>query len=128
MIFTVLEQHKLLFKRWLLFNKNQLECQGRSALLSVQFTLDKTADFLLFRNSVRVYYCHFSHGFSSVSNRHRPRTIPRDSTFPNRHGPSRLTAFNLFYYKSSNIFPRNGKVYFHLAKTDFHASPISSIL
>ena len=32
--------HKLLFKRWLVSNKNQLECQGRSALLSVQFTLD----------------------------------------------------------------------------------------
>ena len=51
MIFTVLEQHKLLFKRWLLSNKNQLECQGRSALLSIQFTLDKTADFLLFESS-----------------------------------------------------------------------------
>ena len=35
MIFTVLEQHKLLLKRWLLSNKNQLECQGRSDLLSV---------------------------------------------------------------------------------------------
>ena len=35
------------FKRWLLSNKNQLECQGRSALLSVQFTLDKTADFFV---------------------------------------------------------------------------------
>ena len=59
MIFTMLEQHKLLFKRWLVSNKNQLECQGRSALLSVQFTLDKTADFLLFRNSVGIHYCHF---------------------------------------------------------------------
>ena len=29
---TLLEQHKLLFKRWSLSNKNQLECQGRSAL------------------------------------------------------------------------------------------------
>lgn len=47
MKFTLLEQHKLLFKRWLLSNKNQLECQGRSALLSVQFTLDKTADFFV---------------------------------------------------------------------------------
>ena len=47
MIFTVLEQHKLMFKRWLVSNKNQLECQGRSALLSVQFTLDKTADFFV---------------------------------------------------------------------------------
>jgi len=36
---TLLEQHKLLFKHWLLSNKNQLECQGRSAELSVQFTL-----------------------------------------------------------------------------------------
>ena len=47
MKFTLLEQHKLLFKRWLLSNKNQLECQGRSALLNVQFTLDKTADFFV---------------------------------------------------------------------------------
>ena len=73
MIFTVLEQHKLLFKCWLVSNKNQLECQGRSALLSVQFTLDKTADFLLFRNSVGIHYCHFPPpDFSPVPNRHRP--------------------------------------------------------
>ena len=44
---TLLEQHKLLFKRWLVSNKNQLECQGCSALLNVQFTLDKTADFFI---------------------------------------------------------------------------------
>ena len=69
---TLLEQHKLLFERWLVSNKNQLECQGHSALLSVQFTLDKTADFSLFRNSVRIHYCHFSPDFSPVSNRHRP--------------------------------------------------------
>ena len=69
---TLLEQHKLLFKHWLLSNKNQLECQGRSAELSVQFTLDKTADFLLFRNSIGIHYCHFSPDFAPVSNRHRP--------------------------------------------------------
>ena len=72
MIFTVLKQHKLMFKRWLVSNKNQLECPGRSALLSVQFTLDKTADFLLFRNSVGIHYCHFPPDFSPVPNRHRP--------------------------------------------------------
>ena len=72
MKFTLLEQYKLPSKRWLVSKKNQLECQGRSALLNIQFTLDKTADFLLFRNSVRIHYCHFSPDFSPVSNRYRP--------------------------------------------------------
>ena len=49
MRFTLLEQHKLLFKRWLVSDEEQLECQGRSALLSA---LDKTANFLLFRKWV----------------------------------------------------------------------------
>lgn len=70
-IFALLEHYKLPFKRRLISNKNQLECQGRSALLlSVQFTLDKTAAFLLFRNSVEIHYCHFAPDFSPVPNRH----------------------------------------------------------
>ena len=46
------------------------ENKGRSALLSVQFTLDKTA--VLFRNSVGIHHCHFSPDFAPVSNSHRP--------------------------------------------------------